>query len=216
MPKPIKFVYEKQESFRDAFLIIIICEGKNREPDYFRFFDGISSRLQVEAIESGNDSAPRLLIEKALEAEQMFDPSPDKDQIWFVIDTDRWRVQLHEIRQECEKHTNWNVAQSNPCFEVWLYNHVDPKLPEFENIDVCKNWKTFLPTVIKGGFNPDFHPIAIEIGTENSKKSYSETGYFPQPGSTQLWRLGEEIIPLIKKRLDILKHKFPNPVKPDM
>ena len=41
MPKPIKFTYEKKAPFRDAFLFIIVCEGTNREPDYFRFFDGM-------------------------------------------------------------------------------------------------------------------------------------------------------------------------------
>ena len=52
MPKPIKFTYEKKAPFRDAFFLIIICEGKNREPQYFRFFDGLSSRVKVIPIES--------------------------------------------------------------------------------------------------------------------------------------------------------------------
>ncbi len=52
MPKPNKFSYEKKEAFRDAFYFIIVCEGQNREPDYFRFFDGISSRVKVVPIES--------------------------------------------------------------------------------------------------------------------------------------------------------------------
>ncbi|MBK6622687.1 MAG: RloB domain-containing protein [Saprospirales bacterium] len=212
MPKPIKFTYEKRESFRDAFFFIILCEGQNREPDYFRFFDGMSSRVKVVPVESveGN-SSPSRLVANAIEKEEELDARADKDRLWFVIDTDRWRNQIHDIRQECSQRPHWEVAQSNPCFEVWLYFHAKSALPALEHLDRCNNWKPHLPNVIKGGFNPDFHPIVIETASENSKAAYSENGYFPEPGSTQLWRLAEELIPLIKKPLDILKAQFPPP-----
>lgn len=212
MPKPIKFIYEKKEPFRDAFFFIVVCEGKNREPDYFRFFDGLSSRVKIVPVESGAGSAPKLLIENAIAKEEELDAKADRDRVWFVIDTDRWREQLHEIRQECDKHPHWIVAQSNPCFEVWLYFHAKAGIPVLQNIAECNNWKPFLPKIIQGGFNPDFHPVAIEAAILNSKASYVANGYFPEQGSTQLWQLGEELLPLIKKDLDNLKEKFPAPI----
>jgi len=212
MPKPIKFTYEKKPSFRDAFYFIIVCEGQNREPDYFRFFDGISSRVKIVPVESAGSSAPKKLIEYATLKEEELDASADRDRLWFVIDTDRWKEQLHEIRQECDAHPHCRVAQSNPCFEVWLYYHAKEQLPALPNITQCNNWKPYLPTVIQGGFNPDFHPIAIETAIVNSKGAYLSNGYFPEPGSTQLWELGEELLPLIKKDLDRLKDKFPVPI----
>ena len=211
MPKPIKFTYEKKASFRDAFYFIIVCEGQNREPDYFKFFDGISSRVKIVPVESTGGSAPKKLIAYAIAKEEELDAIAERDRVWFVIDTDRWREQLHEIRQDCEAHAHWRVAQSNPCFEVWLYFHAKGQLPVLQNISQCNNWKPHLPTVIQGGFNPDFHPIAIEIAITNSKNTYQATGYFPEPGSTQLWELGEELLPLIKKDLEGLKDKFPYP-----
>ncbi len=212
MPKPKIFSYEKKVPFRDAFLFIIVCEGTNREPDYFRFFDGMSSRVKVVPVVSAIGSAPRLLIDVAAAKVQELEASDVTDRLWFVIDTDRWREQLHEIRQECEQYPHWQVAQSNPCFEVWLYFHAKTALPEFENINQCSQWKTLLPQVIKGGFTSVTHPIAIESATVNSKSAYQETGYFPNPGSTQLWKLAEELLPLIKKELDELKPRFPAPV----
>jgi len=212
MPKPIKFTYEKKTAFRDAFYFIIVCEGQNREPEYFRFFDGISSRVKIVPVESTGGSAPKKLIEHALLEEEELDASAERDRLWFVIDTDRWREQLHEIRQECATHFHWRVAQSNPCFEVWLSFHAKEQLPTLENITQCNNWKPHLPTVIQGGFNPDFHPIAIETAVANSKEAYISNGYLPEPGSTQLWQLGEELLPLIKKELDRLKGKFPAPI----
>jgi len=209
MPKPIKFTYEKKAAFRDAFYFIIVCEGQNREPDYFKFFDGISSRVKIISVESAAGSAPKKLIECATAKEVELDAHAERDRVWFVIDTDRWREQLHEIRQECEMHPHWQVAQSNPCFEVWLYFHAKANLPVLRNIAQCNYWKPLLPTVIQGGFNSDFHAIAIETAIVNSKYMYAEDGYLPKPGSTQLWRLGEELLPLIKKDLNELKDKFP-------
>jgi hypothetical protein len=152
-----------------------------------------------------------LLIEKALTKEEELGVNPKEDRIWFVIDTDRWGAQLHEIRQECEQHPHWAVVQSNPCFEVWLYFHAKPGLPQLSNIALCSNWKSYLPNIIQGGFNSDFHPVSIEAAITNSKSLYVANGYLPEPGSTQLWQLGEELLPLIKKDLDNLKDKFPPP-----
>lgn len=212
MPKPIKFTYEKKEPFRDAFYFIIVCEGQNREPDYFRFFDGISSRVKIVSVESdGGSSAPKKLIERAKAKEEELDARAERDRLWFVIDTDRWRAQLREIRQECAARQHWSVAQSNPCFEVWLYFHVKERIPALEDIAQCKSWKPYLPTIIRVGFNPYTHPIAMETAIANSKASYAAIGYEPQPGSTELWKLGEELLPLIRKDLDVLKSRFHQP-----
>lgn len=211
MPKPIKFEYEKKAPYRNAYYFIVVCEGQNREPNYFNFFDGISSRIKIVAVQSEGASAPNRLIEKAFAIESKLGTNNEIDKVWFVLDTDRWKEQLHTIREECTRHLNWKVAQSNPCFEVWLYFHAKAQAPSLDNIDQCNNWKPHLPVIIKGGFNTDTHPIAIETAISNSKFLYQSEGYFPSPGSTQLWQLGEELLPLIKKDLDKIKDRFPLP-----
>ncbi|WP_290794859.1 RloB family protein [Flavihumibacter sp. UBA7668] len=195
MPKPIRFTYQKKEPFRDSFLFIIICEGQNREPDYFNFFDGLSSRVKIVPIRSGHGSSPSQLITKALEVEKEFSLNPTEDKLWFVIDTDRWGLHLHTIREETSRHQNWNIAQSNPCFEVWLYFHVLKFLPDAGDISSCGFWKPLLARIIDGGFNSDFHPIAIEFAIENARINYQSTGYFPNPGSSELWKLAEQLLP---------------------
>ena len=125
MPKPIKFSYEKKAPYRDAYFLIIICEGKNREPQYFRFFDGLSSRVKVIAVESEVESSPKWLIEKAKEIDIKLDLDPDRDKIWFVIDTDRWRKQLLEMRQECENNKTgmWpKVTRALKCGYIFMQN----------------------------------------------------------------------------------------------
>lgn len=209
MPKPIKFSYEKRAPYRDAYFLIIICEGKNREPNYFRFFDGLSSRVKVVAVESEAGSSPRWLIEKANELDLKLELDNNKDKIWFVIDTDRWRNQLLEMRKECENHNNWFVAQSNPCFEVWLYYHAKSAIPVLDDISQCNNWKPYLHKVIKGGFNSDVHPVTIETATQNAKNTFTCTGYYPDPGCTEVWKLAEEILSVIRKDLNRIKNQFP-------
>lgn len=213
MPKPNKFIYEKRETFRDAFYFIIVCEGQNREPDYFRFFDGISSRVKVIAVQNiAGQSSPLQLIENALRKEEELDARSSNDQVWFVIDTDKWRAQIHQLRKECEHHQNWFVSQSNPCFEVWLYYHAKSTKAILHQADKCKTWKQHVHQVITGGFNPDFHPVAIAEAIKNAKANYEETGYLPLVGSTQVWQLAEQLIPVIAKDLEALKDKFPPPL----
>jgi len=57
--------------------------------------------------------------------------------------------QLRAIYQECEQRTNWHIALSNPCFEVWLYMPID----DIQNTTSTKaqELKTELGTKIRGG-----------------------------------------------------------------
>jgi hypothetical protein len=212
MPKPMKFSYEKKVAFRDASYFIIVCEGQNREPEYFGFFDGMSSRVKIVAVNSaGGQSAPQKLIQNALAKEDELSVNPACDCLWFVIDTDRWGAQIRQLREACNGKQHWFVAQSNPCFEVWLYFHARNQLPALARLDQCNHWKPYLPTVISGGFNSDIHPIAIETAAQNARDNYKSQGFTPDPGSTQVWELAASMIPLIKKDLDRLKPKFPMP-----
>ncbi len=212
MPKPTRFSYSKKAPFRDASLFVIVCEGQNREVDYFRFFDGMSSRVKVVPVSNTDgSSAPEQLIPCAIEAEREYGFVPDTDRLWFVIDTDRWRDALHQIRTEAARRKYWQIAQSNPCFEVWLWFHAKAGLPDLDDLARCKSWKQHLPTIIKGGFSSDTHPVAIEAAMQNAQAAYRGEGHFPLPGSTQLWSLAAELVPMIHKELEGLSGRFRAP-----
>ena len=49
-----KRIYEKAAPSRDAQKIYIFCEGERREKEYFDFFVGISSNLQIIPITPEN------------------------------------------------------------------------------------------------------------------------------------------------------------------
>jgi hypothetical protein len=197
-------LYQKKEPFRSATLFVIICEGGKREPEYFEFFNGISSRIKVKPVPSEDGkSAPNHLLVKA-EDESKRNDFGKSDEIWFVIDTDRWRDHIHNLRDACSKQTNWSVAQSNPCFEVWLYFHFSKRIPSDTNLTQGGFWKSLVPKVVDGGFSSEVHPMKIETAIINSESVYKETGYIPDVGSTQLFQLGKRILPFIQKDLKII------------
>ena len=123
-----------------------------------------------------------------------------EDELWFIIDTDKWGKEVDTLRESVAKHKNWFIAQSNPSFEVWLYYHFEKTKPQ-RNVE---NWKAFLDEVIKGGFNSNKHPMYIETAILNSETNYSSTNNQPDLVTTELFQLGKKILPLVKADIDIL------------
>ena len=87
--------YAKREPSRDDHKIYIVCEGKGTEPDYFSFFEGLSSNLQLITIPPDEGTDPLKLMERAKdillgESRKYTIDYLLGDSIWFVIDTDTW------------------------------------------------------------------------------------------------------------------------------
>ena len=89
--------YGKREPSRDAHKIYIVCEGVGTEPEYFAFFEGLSSNLEVVTIPPKEGNDPMKLMEQAKrklvgeEREYTIDYKQG-DTVWFVIDTDEWEL----------------------------------------------------------------------------------------------------------------------------
>jgi len=209
-------LYKKEEPSKDAKLIIIYCEGRKREDQYFNYFSEISSRikLEVEPPEEGDDNSPLGLYDKAVshivEAEENSSLKYElvkSDEVWFVIDTDSWEDKIDTLRDNCASHHNWEVAQSNPCFEVWLYYHLFP-YEEFEGMEISKNWKTFLDSKTTGGFDSRKHPVYIKDAITNSKSQFSKNKTVDKIGSTEVFKLAENMLPLIDDKIKKISHKI--------
>lgn len=96
---------------------------------------------------------------------------------------------------------NWFVAQSNPCFEVWLTYHFQ-EYQEFEGMDISAKWKLFLNKCVKGGFDSRKHPVYIHTAIKNSKKYYEFSGFsIDIIGCTNVFRLAESIYPLVEEQI---------------
>jgi len=141
-----------------------------------------------------------------------------KDEIWFVIDTDEWNKgnKINALREFCKKqneqneqnehYSAWTVAQSNPCFELWLYYHDFAKKPSENEVNSYSTFKDFLDKKIPGGFDNRKKPVLLGAAINNSKTNFIEVDGQPGLYSTEVHRLGEVIYPFVKESiLKILK-----------
>jgi hypothetical protein len=127
MPKKRTFSSRRRRTkVRDARLIIIATEGKETEPAYFEALARHyrNSKIHVEVLPTGeeNRSAPLHVMRRLREFKKQFDLTPN-DELWMVIDRDDWdEKHLSDVVQQCHQ-ANYYVADSNPCFEIWLLLH---------------------------------------------------------------------------------------------
>ena len=202
MPLLNKREYKKKKPYRDASLFLIICEGEKTEYLYFEFFDGLSSQLKVISVPSEKGkSSPNHLITNARKAVEQYVSDGGDYELWFVIDLDKWlkHNHIHNVYKEI-KGKHWNIAISNPCFEVWLAAHFSKNSPE-EEPHKCSSWKQFVPTLC-GAFDPHKHPSLIPVAIENCESNLIEDGYVPEVGSSQIFRLGKKVYELVGKELE--------------
>lgn len=205
--------YERQEPLRDSRKIYIYCEGNKREFDYFRFFCGLSSNVNIIPIPSKDGKTdPEKLMEAAQEEFGInSDVSPkytldvsQQDNVWFVIDTDSWGSKITDLRNFCKSQNarldneTWYVSQSNPSFEIWLYYHKFSEKPVKNDVDKYSSIKEFVDAQIPGGFDSRKHPAMIEAAIQNAKATYEEENQVLKLYSTEVFKLGQVILPFVK------------------
>lgn len=224
--------YAKQAPSKNAHKIYIICEGDVTEPGYFEFFTNLSSNLELIILppKKGQGNDPFNLMKLA---NKEFDGETKKytldfkqrDMVWFVVDTDRWEREgkIAQLRQYCatknegissqknkqKPYVAWNVAQSNPCFEIWLYYHLYKNKPKERNVQRYKSFKEFVSNSISGGFNMQKDPVNIDVAIKHSNNNYTTNQEDnPAPYCTEMHLLGEKILDFVKTELNRLKaHK---------
>ncbi len=204
-------LYERKEPDRDATLCIIYCEGSKREPQYFKYLEGLSSRIILEVVkaESQGDNSPSGLYEQACSDIEGSGPDSlvkyevgEGDQVWFVIDTDTWGSHIPLLRLGCAGKANWHVAQSNPCFEVWLYYHLFVDDAASVVLADCIAWKNHVNALIPGGFDSRKHPIYIADAIANAQRYFRTAGEEVLYGSTEMFKLGKTIYPMIASAVE--------------
>ncbi|OYU83445.1 MAG: hypothetical protein CFE24_11430 [Flavobacterium sp. BFFFF2] len=98
-------------------LILIVCEGKNTEPSYFRQFKLVTATV-VPVGEGYNTIS---LVNRANYLAQ----KRDYDQVWCVFDKDDFPDSDFNNAIITAQANNFGVAYSNQSFEYWLILHFD-------------------------------------------------------------------------------------------
>lgn len=197
----------------------IFCEGVKREKQYFQYFREMDSRVNVEVypLTAEEDNSPKGLLEIAkvcmlgtAETSPKYDYQKG-DEVWLIFDTDPDKLatrqpQINAIRDFCRQQTTqtWLAAESNPCFEVWLYYHKQTKLINFDHQDLCKAWKAQL-TALMGGFNSQKHPIYIIEAAQNAAKNFTKQNAQPNVGSTEVYLLANKLLLILKAKIELAR-----------
>lgn len=125
--------------------LVIICEGAVQEKEYFGFFKQISQRTGITVLPpENNESAPKHSLKRAQKYERE-EQLNIEDNLWIVSDVDRWEDRdLGKVAKECKRRSNWHLAISNPCFEVWLLMHFMDVSEDDTSGGACKPFKKAL------------------------------------------------------------------------
>ena len=147
------------------------------------------------------------------------------DKVWFAIDTDTWEDEgkIQPLRDFCayqnshisdkydevKPYPAWCVAQSNLCFEIWLYYHLYDTVPDIEDIKRHPSVKAFVNHCIAGGFDYQKDQARLKDAIENAEKVFSrKDNGNPELFSTEQYLLGKEIYGFVNTELQKLRNKL--------
>lgn len=102
--------------------ILIVCEGQNTEPSYFKHFRLSSAVVKIAG--TGSNTISVVKEAKKLTKNQKY------DQVWCVFDADPKpsnpkQAQNFNSAVALAKKYKFGVAYSNQAFEYWLILHLD-------------------------------------------------------------------------------------------
>lgn len=107
-PEPVKPEKEK---------ILIVCEGKNTEPTYFRKFK--LTNATIKAVGEGYNTLS--LVNRATQLAK----EDDYNQVWCVFDKDDFPNKNFNDAIFMAEREGFHVAYSNQAFEYWLILHFE-------------------------------------------------------------------------------------------
>ena len=119
--------YARSENVRSIkYFIVIVVEVDVAEPSYFRMIEEkFKNSIKLKIVPSQKKSSPKNLLETARKERREYSDSGSEkkpESIWIVCDVD-----LHKNFQPIIKEAQddgFKVEISNPCFEVWLFQHL--------------------------------------------------------------------------------------------
>ena len=197
-PKPLA---PEEKTFRDDVLIVVVTEDTFAPEQYFNLIK--ARRVQVKVAPSqGGHSSPQAILASARVLKK--DPDfQDFDEFWLLLDTDHWFERNHiancmTVISEA-KSEGFQVAVSNPCFDLWLLLHHDDVPPDrpFEN---CQSLEQRFRE-LKGKFNKTklelehFNVDLALVAIDRGKRLTPDTINFrPKNPGTQVWALVERAL----------------------
>jgi hypothetical protein len=107
----------KEPTIQESPVVLIVCDGKNTEPNYF---DQLRLRsVTVKTVGEGYNTIS--LVKRAIQLQQ----TRNYEKVWVVFDKDDFKDEaFHEAIQLAEQN-GFGIAWSNQSFEYWLILHFE-------------------------------------------------------------------------------------------
>jgi hypothetical protein len=210
---PERRSFTRKSGLRDSRLIVIASEGEETETIYFeglkKYFT--NPRIHIEVLQRIESASDPIRIMRLLDQfRSLYRLRMGYDQLWLVIDVDKWGdKKLSSVSQQCYQKS-YQLAVSNPAFEIWLVLHVRPiNSYSLEVIaELLGNKKEGSRTRLEvelvhllGSFNkinPDMNFFTQHVfeAIENSRSADNHPeDRWPNHLGTRVYLLVEEIIP---------------------
>jgi|ERR1039458_199365 hypothetical protein len=181
--------------------LLIVCEGKVTEPNYFRAFARNEEIRLIEIDIAPEAGVPKTLVayavgrmrEAAREAQRQRDENLSYDEVWCVFDVDDHPA-IVEAKQQA-RDNGLMVAVSNPCFELWILLHFQSQTRAEQRSEMRRLCKVHIPEYDKEApyerLNPGYS-TAVERARnlDNWHESRGTAGHNP---STAVYQLTERL-----------------------
>lgn len=135
-------ISRKDAGRRPSKSILIVTEGQNTEPGYFKALAGLwNVHPKLIQIEPGGEGIPANLVKRAREeikrlarleraGKLAFNQLGRFDETWIVFDTEHAQRQGRlDDGVAAARESGFRIAHSSPCFEFWLALHYAGNAP---------------------------------------------------------------------------------------
>jgi len=197
-PRPLT---RSEGAYRDARLFVIATEDKDAPKNYFSQFK--NPRIQVKVLPTEDcRSSPKHILQRLDDYKDEFDIGED-DELWVMLDTDHWIAQNHikNFDKVCADamQKGYQLAHSNPCFEVWLLLHVTELKADEQfkrHSDVAKRLKEIQGSYKKESIDPilfSFDKAAAAVKRAEAL-DLSPADRWPQKTGSHVYRLVKKLL----------------------
>lgn len=191
--------------------ILIVCEGKNTEPSYFRQFK--LSTATIKPIGEGYNTVSLVNRAKQLSEERTY------EQVWCVFDKDDFSNTDFNNAVQIAEANKFGVAYSNQAFEYWIILHfndhqgggmnrndyddkINELLKDFGITYDGKSSKIITDEIFEllEGIDTKINKVRRDLAIERAKRNdafFDHTNYAEEESSTTVFKLVEKLIKYI-------------------
>jgi hypothetical protein len=177
-------------------MFIIATEGFETEPQYFGMFNSTEAVIHVRCLKSKTASSPPQVLArmaKHLKEEGL----KSEDEAWLVVDRDKWTdQQLAALHQWSQSKDNYDLAVSNPKFELWLLLHFEEGNGITGPRQCTERLNRRLPNFTKGNVEVKKLAKGVADAIQRAKRKDSPPcADWPRGTGTTVYKLVEKLLP---------------------